>query len=241
MTINYISVLYSVSGGLTRPSSIAKKGLHILKPRMFAGALAVSQLCAAALALLPAAVPLQVEAKPVVQQQLLEAPILSEESINGKSFTVSRIVVHAAPEKVWGILTDYENAPKVFPQLRKCEIVKSKGNIKTLKHQVQPTGFGGCTTYNYVVEVTEHAPRSMEWHRISGDFKAVDGFWKLEPVNEGHDTSVTYSSFVSGGFFIPQILIKKQFRVEMPVVLSNLKNESESIRIARKTDSSRLE
>jgi hypothetical protein len=85
----------------------------------------------------------------------------------------------------------------------------------------------------------------MEWHRLSGDFKAVDGFWKLESLNDGRDTSVTYSSFVNGGFFIPQVLIKKQFRVEMPVVLSNLKNESEtksdSIRIARKTDSSRLE
>jgi hypothetical protein len=50
---------------------------------------------------------------------------------------------------------------------------------------------------------------------------------------------------VNGGFFIPQVLIKKQFRVEMPVVLSNLKIESESkndsISIARRTDSSRLQ
>jgi ribosome-associated toxin RatA of RatAB toxin-antitoxin module len=210
-----------------------------------ASLLAFSQLAAGAVALLPAVVPLHVDAKPVVQRQLLEAPALSEESINGNNFTVSKVVVHAPVERVWTILTDYENAPKVFPQLRKSEIVKSKGNIKTIKHQVQPTGLGGYQTYNYVVEVTEHAPKSMEWHRISGDFKAVDGFWKLEPVNDGHDTSVTYSSFVNGGFFIPQVLIKKQFRVEMPVVLSNLKNESESktesIRIARKSDASSLQ
>ena len=216
-----------------------------MKQRTFAGALAVSQLLAAAVTLLPAVVPQQVDAKQVAQKQLLEAPALSEESINGNSFTVSKIVVHAPAERVWNILTDYENAPKVFPQLRKSEIVQSKGNVKVLKHQVQPTGFGGVQTYQYVVEVTEHAPRSMEWHRISGDFKAVDGFWKLEPLNDGRDTNVTYSSFVNGGFFIPQVLIKKQFRVEMPVVMSNLKNESEtksdSVRIARRTDGSRLE
>jgi ribosome-associated toxin RatA of RatAB toxin-antitoxin module len=245
MRINCISVLYSVSGQLTRQLSTVKKGPNLLKPRTFAGALVFSQLFAATVALLPAMVPMQADAKPVVQKQLLEAPALSEESINGNSFTVSKVVVHAPAERVWNILTDYENAPKVFPQLRKSEIVQSKGNIKVLKHQVQPTGLGGYQTYNYVVEVTEHAPKSMEWHRISGDFKAVDGFWKLEPINDGHDTSVTYSSFVNGGFFIPQVLIKKQFRVEMPVVLSNLKIESESkndsISIARRTDSSRLQ
>jgi ribosome-associated toxin RatA of RatAB toxin-antitoxin module len=245
LIINCISVLYSVSGRLTRQLSTQKKGLHLLKPRTFAGALAVSQLLAVAVTLLPAVVPQQVDAKQVAHKQLLEAPALSEESINGNSFTVSKIVVHAPAERVWSILTDYENAPKVFPQLRKSEIVQSKGNIKVLKHQVQPTGFGGVQTYQYVVEVTEHAPRSMEWHRISGDFKAVDGFWKLEPLNDGRDTNVTYSSFVNGGFFIPQVLIKKQFRVEMPVVMSNLKNESEtksdSVRIARRTDGSRLE
>ena len=243
MTINYISALYSVSGQLTRHLCTARKGSQLLKPRAFAGVLALSQLVAASLVLLPAAIPLQVDAKPAAQKQpqLLEAPALSEESINGNSFTVSKIVVHAAPERVWNILTDYENAPKVFPQLRKCVIVQSKGNIKVLKHQVQPTGLGGYSTYQYIVEVTEHAPKSMEWHRISGDFKAVDGFWKLEPLNDGHDTTVTYSSFVNGGFFIPQMLIKKQFRVEMPMVLSNLKSESESVRIARKTDSSTLQ
>jgi ribosome-associated toxin RatA of RatAB toxin-antitoxin module len=236
--------LYSVSGQLTRQFSTARKGPQILKPRKLA-LLAFLQFAAGAVALLPAVVPLQVDAKPVVQKQLLEAPALSEESINGNNFTVSKVVVHASVERVWNILTDYENAPRIFPQLRKSEIVKSKGNVKVLKHQVQPTGLGGYQTYNYIVEVTEHAPKSMEWHRLSGDFKAVDGFWKLEPVNDGHDTSVTYSSFVNGGFFIPQVLIKKQFRVEMPVVLSNLKTESESknesLRIARKSDSSSLQ
>jgi ribosome-associated toxin RatA of RatAB toxin-antitoxin module len=189
--------------------------------------------------MLPVVVPPTAAAKGDVES--LETPSLGEQALSGKSFTVSRVLVHAKPEHVWHILTDYSNATKVFPQLRKCEVLQDKGNVKILKHQVNPSGLPACSTYQYIVEVKENAPHSLEWHRLSGDFKAVDGFWKLDPSNNGHDTLVTYSSYVNGGFFMPQILIKRQFRVDMPNVLTNLKSESEGIRIAKKVDSSRTQ
>ncbi len=211
-----------------------------MKARAFAGAMALTQLFAASCLMLPAVVPVAAAAKGHFEGT--ETPTMSEEPIDGKSFTVSRIVVHAKPEAVWKILTDYSNAPRVFPQLKKCELVQEKGNVKILKHQVTPSGLPACSSYTYTVEVKETAPRSIEWHRISGDFKAVDGFWKLDPENNGHDTLVTYSSYVNGGFFIPQMLIKRQFRVDMPMVLTNLKSESEGgIRIAKKADNSRTQ
>jgi Polyketide cyclase / dehydrase and lipid transport len=67
----------------------------------------------------------------------------------------------------------------------------------------------------------------MEWHRISGDFKEVDGFWKLEPTELGRCTMVTYASHVNGGFFMPQLLIKRQLRNDMPTALTALKNKAE--------------
>jgi ribosome-associated toxin RatA of RatAB toxin-antitoxin module len=164
-----------------------------------------------------------------------EPPSVSDEIVNGKNYSVSKIVVHAKPENVWKVLTDYKNACSVFPQLRKCETIDEKGSTKVLKHKIQPSGLAGCT-YEYVLEVRETAPRTLEWHRISGDFKSVDGFWKLEPTNSGHDTLVTYSSYVNGGVFIPQFMIKRQSKIDMPNVLSNLKSESEgnALRIAKR-------
>ena len=208
-----------------------------MKARALAGAMALTQLLAVSMIVLPGAVPLGAAAKGHVE--VSDTPTMDEESLDGKSFTVSRVLVHAKPEQVWRILTDYSNAPKVFPQLKRCEILQDKGSVKILKHQVNPSGLPSCSTYSYTIEVTETAPRRLEWHRISGDFKAVDGFWKLDPENNGHDTLVTYSSYVNGGFFIPQMLIKRQFHMDMPMVLTNLKTESEGIRIAKKADPSR--
>jgi ribosome-associated toxin RatA of RatAB toxin-antitoxin module len=164
-----------------------------------------------------------------------EIPAVCDEIVNGKSYSVSKIVVHAKPEHVWRVLTDYKNACSVFPQLRKCETLEEKGATKILKHKIQPSGLAGCT-YEYVLEVRETAPRTLEWHRLSGDFKSVDGLWKLEPTNAGHDTLVTYSSYVNGGVFIPQFMIKRQSKIDMPDVLANLKSESEAnaLRIAKR-------
>lgn len=149
----------------------------------------------------------------------------TEEMINGKAYTVTKITVKTAPDKVWQILTDYDNAPKVFPQMKKCKLMQDKGHIKVVKHTINPSGL--CN-YEYVVEVKEQAPHSMEWHRVSGAFKQVDGYWKLEPLDGGRTTLVTYASYVDGGMFLPQGLVKRQCRIDMPAVMSTLKAEAES-------------
>lgn len=155
---------------------------------------------------------------------------VTEEVVNGKTFCVIKEQIKAKPEVVWGILTDYANAPKVFPQLKKCHVVADHGQTKVLKHVVAPSGVPG--TYEYIIELKENAPKALEWHRISGSFKEVDGFWKIEPIEGGHSTLVTYSSYVNGGLFMPQPLIRRQCRIDMPQVMTMLRSEAESPQIA---------
>ena len=95
-----------------------------------------------------------------------------------------------------------------------------------LRFRLSPSGPVG--TYSYVIRITEKAPRYLEWHRLSGAFKQVKGFWKLEPLDNGRTTQVTYASFVDGGFFVPAPLIRRQNRIDMPAVMSCLKSQLES-------------
>lgn len=154
-----------------------------------------------------------------------EVPI-TEQKIGNKVFSVSKTVVHARPEAVWQILVDYANAPRVFPMLKKCQVLEERGSTKVVKHRITPSGPAG--TYEYVVEIKESAPHTMEWHRVSGDFKEVDGYWRLEPMDSGHSTLVTYSSYVNGGMFMPQMLIKRQFRSDAPQIMAALRQQAES-------------
>jgi ribosome-associated toxin RatA of RatAB toxin-antitoxin module len=164
---------------------------------------------------------------------IVEPSTVSETVIDGNKYSVTKIVVHAAPHQVWHVLSDFDNAPKVFPQLKKCEVVKDEGHSKIVKHTVAPSGPVG--TYSYTLRITEKAPKYMEWHRLNGAFKQVKGFWKLEPLDNGRTTQVTYASFVDGGFFVPAPLIRRQNRIDMPTVMASLKSQVESkIQIAGK-------
>ena len=251
MTINSFSVLYvtplHLLLGLRKQSDESlenlnlhqnknqnKKGWQFLKLRQLTGAFAPGRLLALALVVLPVLTSLPVTARETMGN--VTPPPVVDETINGKSFSVSKIIVHARPEQVFHVLTDYANASKVFPQMRQCKVVSDHGTTKVLHHEVAPSSLPG-KTYAYDVEVKEVASKSLEWHRISGDFKAVDGFWRLEPVDGGRFTEVTYSTYVNGGFFIPQMFIKSQFKVDMPKVLTHLKTETEgnSVKLARKT------
>jgi len=165
-----------------------------------------------------------------------EKPKVTDETIDGKPYCVSRLIVKARPDRVWQVLTDYRHAINVFPLLKKCEVTQDHGATKIVRHEIAPSGIPD--TYEYLLEIRETAPKLVEWHRLSGDFKNVDGFWKLEPVNVGAYTQVTYASHVTGGFFEPQILIRRQSHIDMPGTILALKKRSESaVQIASVGDS----
>jgi len=151
---------------------------------------------------------------------------VAEEQMHGQTYVVARVTVKAPPEKVFQILADYNHADKVFPQVRKCKLVAEKGASKIVSHEIAPSGIPN-TTYDYLLEIKETAPTALEWHRISGDFKKVDGYWKLEPVDGGRSTYVTYASYVDGGLFLPQLLIRRQCKIDMAGVMNILKATAE--------------
>lgn len=151
---------------------------------------------------------------------------VTEEKIGNKVYQTSKVTVHTKPEFVWRLLTDYDNAQYVFPCVKKCKLVKDKGTHKVVEHSIKPSGFPG--SFTYVLEVKETPHQMQEWHRISGDFHDVDGFWKLEPTEDGNSTLVTYASYVNGGFFMPQALIKRQTRMDVPAVMAALKSHAET-------------
>ncbi len=166
-------------------------------------------------------------------QNVRPTPEVSRAVINGEEYSVCRMVVHASPDTIWSIIADYSNLHRVFKQMKKATVLENKGKVKLVKHTVAPSGPVG--TYSYVVRVKESAPHKMEWKRVSGAFKDVKGFWKLEPLDGGRTTRVTYASHVDGGFLIPKALVKRQCRIDMPIVVSNLRSKAESqIRIAGK-------
>ncbi|HEY9789311.1 MAG TPA: SRPBCC family protein [Candidatus Obscuribacterales bacterium] len=148
-----------------------------------------------------------------------------DEQIGDRPYQVIKVLVKARPEQVWQVITDYSGAPHIFANLKKCQVLLDKGATKIVHYSLRPSGL--IATFEYDLEVKELPNRFIEWHRVGGDFKAVDGYWKLEPADCGRSTMVTYANHVNGGLFMPQALIRRQSHIDLPGVMTALKSQSE--------------
>lgn len=158
---------------------------------------------------------------------------ITSSDIGGDSYNVCKQLIKAPADQIWQILSDYDNAYRIFGMVKACKVLEDNGSEKIISHTVAPSGPVG--TFTYTLKVKEKGPYFMEWTRIKGAFKQVKGYWKLEPQDGGKSTLVTYASFVDGGMFIPRPLIKRQCRIDMPNVMTTLKSEVETkVRIARR-------
>jgi len=149
-----------------------------------------------------------------------------EETIGQKSFEVCKAIVKASPQHIFSVLTNYESSVAMFPGVRKCVVLENSGSTKHVAYRVEPGVPLG--PIEYVLQVKETKPTLIEWHRLRGDLKEIDGFWKLEPIDGGRSTLVTYWAHLNIGRFIPQALVKHQVRSGMPGILMALKAKAEA-------------
>jgi len=154
----------------------------------------------------------------------LEIIATDEEQIGAKVFQVSRVIVKASPSQVQSVLTDYSHTSRIFDNVTKCNVISDKGDTKLIAFTIK--SMGNLWTFDYILEVKEE-PGRIEWRRSSGAFKANEGFWKLEPVDGGTHTLVTYAKYMDGGMMLPKFVINKQIRDSMPVIMSSLKTTAE--------------
>ncbi|HEY9754267.1 MAG TPA: SRPBCC family protein [Oculatellaceae cyanobacterium] len=146
---------------------------------------------------------------------------IGQEVIDHKIFQVDKIKVDASPEAVWAILTDYEDAPKVYSKVSQCHVITNDGPKKIVEFKVKVF----LMTIGYTLNVQEHYPTSIEWSRNSGAFKANEGYWRLDPADGGRNCIVTYAKFIDAGSM--QYFVNKELKTDMPVILNSVKTSAE--------------
>lgn len=156
---------------------------------------------------------------------LAQSTAVTEETIDGKVYEVERAEIKASPEKIFSILTDYKAARQLFDNLKSCRVLESHDNHDGLAVErnvaFSLAGIARIYNFNYVLTLKETFPSQIEWHRLSGAFKTNDGFWRIEPAEDG-ESRVTFAKSIDGGF-LPQSFVNAELRQTMPKVMGNLK------------------
>ncbi len=170
-----------------------------------------------------------ISSKSVAMAAPLTGVIHSEQELGNKDFIISKTLVHAAPEKVFEVVTDYLNAVRYFTNLTGCQVLSEKNGVKHVRFSAKATGL---MKLDYVLAIDQSKPGRIEWKRIKGSFKANEGYWDLAPIDGGKSTLVTYAKHVDPGFFAPKIFVHKTLRDTAENIFRDLKRNVEAPQVA---------
>ena len=152
-----------------------------------------------------------------------------DQEIGKKDFVVSKTLVHASPEKVFEVVTDYPNAVKYFTNLTDCQVLSEKNGVKNVRFNAKASGL---LKLDYVLAIDQSKAGRIEWTRLKGSFKANEGYWDLAPVDGGRATLVTYAKHVDPGFFAPKMFVHKTLRDTAENIFRDLKRIVEAPQVA---------
>jgi hypothetical protein len=135
--------------------------------------------------------------------------------------------IHASPEAIWAVMTDCSQALVFVPGLRHCRRIDgaADGRWEDIEHEVRYSWL--LPTVRYVFRAQYDRPHRMDFRRVSGDLKEEEGTWLLTQTPDGSATVVEYEVYLNPGFWIPQFLVARSLRKDVPAVLSGLRDRLE--------------
>ncbi len=133
------------------------------------------------------------------------------------------IVIHASPEKVFAVITDYEKYPEFLPEVKKAKVEFGSGNGKEVTYTVDIK----AKVITYTLKHTARPPDELAWTMVRGEMmKGNDGAWILKAVPEG--TEATYKIDLKLGALVPSMVERLLAEQSLPGLLANFKKRIES-------------
>jgi uncharacterized membrane protein len=156
------------------------------------------------------------EAQHVAARQLLIRATLDSSQRRGTVRAAVRI--DAPPDVVFQMLTTCADAMQYVPHMRLCRVRDQApdNSWQLVEHEID---FGW------------YAPRIkyvIAFRQVSGDFKANEGRWELEPSADGSHTVLLYRAYLDPPGYIPNWVLRSRFRREMPQMLTDLRKRCET-------------
>jgi carbon monoxide dehydrogenase subunit G len=136
------------------------------------------------------------------------------------------IDIAAPPQTVWATILDCERAARMTPSVKRCTVLSRdpSGRAELREHVVK---------WSFLLPALHSTSRlSLEpYRRIAfrcegGDIKDCEGQWRLEPMDGGRATRVTYENRATAPYGLPSGLAALAMRRDVPAALRALRRES---------------
>ena len=135
--------------------------------------------------------------------------------------------IDAPRQTVWDIMVDCARVPKMMASVKYCRVLQRDpaGRWDIREQVTQASILPGARV---VMHSEYDAPHTVEFHRTDGDFKILEGEWRLEPLDGGARTRLFYQTRVSSPVPAPGFLVRALLGKDMTESLQNLRTTSEA-------------
>ena len=136
--------------------------------------------------------------------------------------------IEAPADIVFHMLIHCADALQYVPHLRSCKVRDRAADDSWLLVE-QQIDFGWYAPgVNWTFRAELASDRSITFHQVSGDFRANEGTWELEPTPDGATTLLLYRAYIDPPGFVPSWLARSTFRRELPQMLKDLRRHCEA-------------
>ena len=172
-------------------------------------------------------------AEPAVQVRLAAGEVVVQtatatDRARPQGWVWAAVLIRAPAERIWSVITDCSQTVAFVPGLRRCRSVARApdGGWEDIEQEVRYSWF--LPSIRYVFRAEYHRPDRIDFHRISGDLKEEQGTWLLMQAPDAATTTVQYEMYLDPGFWVPQALVARSLRRDLPMALTGLKERVES-------------
>jgi carbon monoxide dehydrogenase subunit G len=113
--------------------------------------------------------------------------------------------VEVPPDALLEVLWSPANFGRLFPDLKEVRVIGGEGVTLDVSYRVDLI----VREVGYVLRRTlDRGARTIVWREIGGDLRRVRGGWRIEPVEDGRASRVTYRAFIAVAMFVPTGLVR---------------------------------
>ncbi len=116
------------------------------------------------------------------------------------------MIVHASPERVMAVLTDYPNIARLNPSITHSEVLSAADGLTRVLTRMEGCVFFYCVEIERIegVSVLENGDLEAVIEPLEGGFKSGTANWQVR--DEGEHSRVIYSASLEPDFWIPEVI-----------------------------------
>jgi len=166
-------------------------------------------------------------ATPVLAAEPAPAVVVTSDPDGGAGIITAVEDIDAPRQTVWDIMVDCSRVAKMMASVKYCRVLQRdpSGRWDIREQVTKATIMPGARV---VMRSDYDAPHTVEFHRTDGDFRILEGEWRLEPLDGGTRTRLFYRTRVSSPVPAPAFIVRAMLRGNLTASLENLRTVSEA-------------